>query len=188
MDRIAISKWKRFKIFERDWFMCQYCWKDPINFDVVLEVDHSISIKDWWTNDINNLITSCFNCNRGKWRKSVIIWKLTDIQLEKEKLDKAKDRLKQVKEIKRIRKTKSDILKDIEYEKYWFIELALNWYSDNLIKQMNMVIKWKHWKWCDLYLLEECLDITMDKFIQYEEFYTKDFVKYFYWVLRNKSD
>jgi hypothetical protein len=38
--------------------------------------------------------------------------------LEKEKLDKAKDRLKQVKEIKRIRKTKSDILKDIEYEKY----------------------------------------------------------------------
>ena len=185
MKREWISKWKRFKIFERDGFMCQYCWRDPINFDIVLEVDHWISIKDWWSNDIDNLITSCLDCNRGKWRNSTIIWKLTSIQEEKDKLQKAEERLAQVKMIKEIRHNKKNIIDEINNEKFWFIEEKLWWYSENLIRQMNIAIKWKHWKWVDLELLEECLDITLYKFEQFKEFRTINFVKYFYWVLRN---
>jgi hypothetical protein len=187
MVRKQISKWLRFKIFERDGFMCQYCWRDPINFDIVLEVDHSISVKDWWTNDKDNLITSCFDCNRWKWRHSTIIWKLTDIEEEKKKLDRAKNRLTQVKEIKKVRKKKADINIQIHNVTFWFITEKLWIYSESLTKEMNMAIKWKYWKWDSLELLDECLDIAINKFESYDEFYTKDFVKYFYWVLRSKK-
>lgn len=59
----------RFKVFSRDNFTCQYCGKKPPQ--VVLEVDHAISRKDGGEDDIMNLITSCFACNRGKGKESV---------------------------------------------------------------------------------------------------------------------
>ena len=34
--------------------------------DVVLEVDHIIPISQGGENEILNLVTSCFDCNRGK--------------------------------------------------------------------------------------------------------------------------
>lgn len=44
--------------------MCQYCGKTPP--DVSLEIDHIKPVSKNGTNDINNLITACFDCNRGK--------------------------------------------------------------------------------------------------------------------------
>ena len=60
----SISKKIRFEVFKRDGFVCQYCGAHPPN--VVLEVDHIISVRDRGTDDENNLVTACFNCNRGK--------------------------------------------------------------------------------------------------------------------------
>jgi hypothetical protein len=63
-ERKSISKKLRFEIFKRDSFTCQYCGaKAP---DVVLEVDHLNPVKHGGKNDLLNLITSCFVCNRGK--------------------------------------------------------------------------------------------------------------------------
>jgi hypothetical protein len=64
-----MNKKKRFKIFERDSFTCQYCGVKPPN--VILEVDHMVSKFDGGGDEEENLITSCFNCNRGKSKKSV---------------------------------------------------------------------------------------------------------------------
>jgi hypothetical protein len=62
--RKSITKKTRFEIFKRDSFTCQYCGsKAP---DVVLEVDHLNPVKHGGENDLLNLITSCFVCNRGK--------------------------------------------------------------------------------------------------------------------------
>lgn len=62
--RKPIPKKIRFEVFKRDRFTCQYCGrKSP---DVVLEVDHINPVSKGGTNDILNLITSCFDCNRGK--------------------------------------------------------------------------------------------------------------------------
>lgn len=61
---MAISKKLRFEIFKRDGFTCQYCGKTPP--EAILETDHIIPIAEGGTDDINNLITSCFACNRGK--------------------------------------------------------------------------------------------------------------------------
>ena len=67
--RRAISKKLRFDIFKRDVFTCQYCGSKPPS--VVLEVDHIIPVASGGDNDIDNLVTSCFDCNRGKGARSL---------------------------------------------------------------------------------------------------------------------
>ena len=61
---MAIGQQKRFEVFKRDGFICQYCGKTPPN--IILEVDHINPISKGGSDDINNLLTSCFECNRGK--------------------------------------------------------------------------------------------------------------------------
>lgn len=62
--RTAISKKLRFEVLKRDSFTCQYCSARPPK--VPLEIDHIIPVCKGGKNHIDNLITSCFDCNRGK--------------------------------------------------------------------------------------------------------------------------
>ncbi len=62
--RTPISIKKRFEVFKRDNFTCQYCSAKPPS--IPLEVDHIIPVCKGGKNDIDNLITACFDCNRGK--------------------------------------------------------------------------------------------------------------------------
>jgi 5-methylcytosine-specific restriction endonuclease McrA len=62
--RKAIPKKLRFEVFKRDSFTCQYCGKSAP--DIILEVDHIHPVSRGGEEDITNLITSCFDCNRGK--------------------------------------------------------------------------------------------------------------------------
>ncbi len=59
----------RFEIFKRDAFTCQYCGKRPP--EALLEVDHIVAVSSGGTNDEGNLVTSCFECNRGKSNRSL---------------------------------------------------------------------------------------------------------------------
>ena len=98
--RKNLSKSVRFEVFKRDSLKCQYCGKSAP--DVVLEVDHIIPVSKGGDNDISNLITACFDCNRGKRDK-----KLTDKQsakLQKEELDKLNARREQLEMIAEWRK------------------------------------------------------------------------------------
>ncbi len=61
---MALSKKKRFEVFKRDGFTCQYCGQRPP--EVVLEVDHITPKSKGGDGDPLNLITACFDCNRGK--------------------------------------------------------------------------------------------------------------------------
>lgn len=54
----------RFDVFKRDGFACQYCGRKPPA--VVLEVDHIVPRADGGGDDQENLITACWDCNRGK--------------------------------------------------------------------------------------------------------------------------
>lgn len=58
----------RLQVFSRDSFICKYCGRRPP--EVALEVDHRISIADGGSNDIENLVTACVDCNRGKGAES----------------------------------------------------------------------------------------------------------------------
>ena len=61
---MSISKKVRFEVFKRDSFTCQYCGSTPPS--AVLEVDHIIPKSKKGKDDVTNLVTSCFDCNRGK--------------------------------------------------------------------------------------------------------------------------
>lgn len=63
-ERVGISKKLRFDVFKRDGFACMYCGAHPPA--VLLEVDHIHPVAEGGTNDIDNLVTACENCNRGK--------------------------------------------------------------------------------------------------------------------------
>jgi len=64
---MATSRKVRFDVFKRDAFVCQYCGQGTP--DIILEVDHIHPKSQGGKDDINNLITACFDCNRGKGAK-----------------------------------------------------------------------------------------------------------------------
>jgi len=67
---MSIGNKQRFEILRRDGFRCQYCGRN--GKDVVLEVDHIDPKANGGVDDDDNLITACFECNRGK-RATVIL-------------------------------------------------------------------------------------------------------------------
>ncbi len=71
--RKGLSLKTRFEVFKRDQFTCGYCGQRPPN--IILEVDHIVPVSNKGTNDFDNLITSCFDCNRGKSFHSIEIKK-----------------------------------------------------------------------------------------------------------------
>ncbi|MCC5643416.1 HNH endonuclease [Nostoc sp. CHAB 5824] len=58
----------RFTVLRRDRHKCVSCGKSPP--EVTLEVDHKEPFSKGGTNDISNLQTLCFDCNRGKGASS----------------------------------------------------------------------------------------------------------------------
>jgi hypothetical protein len=84
--RKGLSKKIRFEIFKRDEFACQYCGRTPPS--IILEVDHIVAVANGGTDDLINLITACFDCNRGKGAgdlKKVLPSTKTQLESEKER-------------------------------------------------------------------------------------------------------
>ena len=61
-ERESIPNYIRFQVFKRDKFTCQYCGRSGVE----LEADHIVPKSKGGSNDIDNLITACKACNRGK--------------------------------------------------------------------------------------------------------------------------
>lgn len=91
-SRKSLSKKIRFEVFKRDSFTCQYCGeKAP---DVLLEVDHIKPVAQGGTDDILNLIASCFDCNRGKSDRELS--DNTVIQKQRDQLEALQERKEQI--------------------------------------------------------------------------------------------
>lgn len=123
---MSISKKMRFEVFKRDGFQCGYCGKTPPQ--VTLEVDHIDPKSQGGGDDINtildNLITACFDCNRGK----------SNIPLEKaplrisENLEILKEQEAQLKEYRKFsQKIESRIKKDLEDINAIYIKTYPGW-------------------------------------------------------------
>ncbi|APT17173.1 HNH endonuclease [Staphylococcus epidermidis] len=195
--RKSLSNKIRFEVFKRDNFTCQYCGKSAP--EVVLNVDHIEPISEGGTNDLFNLITSCFECNNGKRDK-----KLDDkSELEKQHnelviLNERKKQIEQMmewkKELKSFEKTQAEILKE-------YIEDALvTQITNEGLKNIN--------SWFKKYSFEELINATDIAIEQYVDkpnelifskieriaYYTKypvpDYVKrsrYVIGILRNRG-
>ena len=59
----------RFSVLLRDDFTCRYCGAS--GSETKLHIDHRISRYDGGTDDPDNLLTACIDCNLGKGKKSV---------------------------------------------------------------------------------------------------------------------
>lgn len=99
---MAVTKKLRFEVFKRDGFQCAYCGKTPP--EVSLEVDHVQPKSKEGKDDINNLVTACFNCNRCKSNIELdkIPNKLSDnLEILKEKEEQLKEYRKYVLKIRK---------------------------------------------------------------------------------------
>jgi hypothetical protein len=69
--RDIIPQGVRFDVLRRDEFTCQYCGRTSPS--VILEIDHVVPVASGGTDNQENLITACFDCNRGKGVKDVAL-------------------------------------------------------------------------------------------------------------------
>jgi len=60
----------RMAVFERDHYTCQYCGRTGGK----LECDHVVPVSRGGSNDLVNLATACFCCNRAKHDKTAKEW------------------------------------------------------------------------------------------------------------------
>lgn len=67
--RKSISNKRRFMVLKRDGYTCQYCGRKAP--DVVLNIDHILPLSKGGTSMINNLITTCRDCNNGKGKQTL---------------------------------------------------------------------------------------------------------------------
>lgn len=89
LKRVPLSQKVRFEVFKRDLFICQYCGRKAP--DVILEVDHINPVAKGGDNSIENLVTACRDCNRGKGDK-----KLSDLS----EVEKSRRQLEELQEKK----------------------------------------------------------------------------------------
>jgi CRISPR/Cas system Type II protein with McrA/HNH and RuvC-like nuclease domain len=130
---MAISKKIRFEVFKRDGFRCSYCGSEPPS--IILEVDHIEPSSRGGTNDINNLITSCFSCNRGK--KNIPLSVITT-QLQ-ENLEVLREKEEQLKEYRKfVVKITQRIQKDINDISKLYIEQYPKWRFSDTFKEATL--------------------------------------------------
>lgn len=91
MTRKPLSKKVRFDTFKRDNFTCQYCGNQPPA--IVLEVDHIQPVSKGGANTVDNLLTSCFECNRGKGAVTLEMVPKT-VQEKRERFEEAEEQIK----------------------------------------------------------------------------------------------
>lgn len=177
MTRKAIWNALRMEILVRDNFRCTYCWNN-VEWWAVLQVDHIVPVKQWWTNDVYNLTTCCRDCNMWKFDK-----KIDD--LESMRLENATSKLAQLENVEKARyetlerardivKLKSS-LSSVSVETQAFIE-HIHWIDYNnstYIKKYNTIIK-REW-------LENVLEMIQSvNFERMSPWYLE-------WIIKNKK-
>ena len=123
---MSLSKKIRFEVFKRDGFQCGYCGQTPPA--IVLEVDHIEPKSKGGKDSMDNLLTACFDCNRGK--KNIPLDKIPpqlteNLEVLKEKEDQLKEYRKFIKKVnRRVQKDIDDIdsIYSEHYEKWSFSE------------------------------------------------------------------
>jgi hypothetical protein len=161
--RTAVSKKTRFEVFKRDSFACQYCGQSAP--EVILEVDHIIPVSKGGDNDVTNLITSCFACNRGKSNK-----KLSNkdaLTKQKAMLDDLQDRREQ---LEMMAEWKNEILQ-LEQQT---LEIINNYWSTLLNHEYSLTgsglsILKKHLKKYSVNEIFEALDIAHYNYVKYKK-------------------
>lgn len=71
-ERGSVAVGLRFDVFMRDGFRCRYCGRS-IDEGIVLHADHVIPESKGGPTTLDNLVTSCMDCNWGKSDKELMV-------------------------------------------------------------------------------------------------------------------
>ncbi len=160
-NRKSISKKLRFEVFKRDKFQCQYCGKYAP--DVVLNVDHINPVANGGSNDLVNLITSCFDCNQGK--KARLLSDDTLVQKQRKQLKLLQERREQLELMLDWKKslTNFDIEKVRMISDYWaslMTPYSLNKNGHKLLEQLMKKFSFED--------ILAAIDIANEKYLRYD--------------------
>lgn len=130
---MPLSKRIRFEVFKRDLFACQYCGQTPPK--VTLEVDHIHPVSLGGNSDANNLITACFDCNRGKSNAPLgSVIPAPDIERIIEREDQIKAYGKLLAKIEKRKQKESDEINAIYHARFPRWELSEHFMNGSLRK------------------------------------------------------
>ena len=107
-----MSKRLRFAIFNRDGFTCKYCGRQSDS--VTMHVDHILPVSKGGTNDMENLLTACSDCNLGKADKSITTPLPVDYLKRKQELSEQQLAAKESMKAHRARQKRKT-----QFEAYW---------------------------------------------------------------------
>ncbi len=160
-NRKSISKKLRFEVFKRDSFICQYCGKVAPN--VILEVDHIEPVSKGGSNDLLNLITSCFDCNRGKTNTE-----LNDdsvVSKQRRQLELLQERREQIQLMFNWRKELDDLKSDTDEMVISYIENKIENFSLNESGKKKIPSLTKKYDLADIL---ESVDLSASKYIRFD--------------------
>lgn len=175
----------RFEVFKKDNFTCQYCGrKTP---EVILELEHVIPLSKGGTDELDNLTTSCFECNRGKGvslldsilkdrdiHDETILLAEREFQLAEYNYLKKKIRDRENEEIEELKNHFADQFHDNEWG------YAIREFPHSIIRQCL-----KTMSYIDIFeLIDIAVDITSRD--SKGDYHTKAAAKYLTAILRNK--
>jgi len=154
-ERVGLSKKLRFDVFKRDLFTCQYCGAHPSD-SVVLEVDHVHPVAEGGGNEIDNLVTACFDCNRGKG--AGLLSSIPDSLAAKAEMVLEKEaQIRAYYEILQAKKDRKD-------EEIWSIaDILMDRFGDDNILRTRLASIRMFLDRLDYYEVQEAMEIATDK-------------------------
>ena len=161
MERKAISKKIRFEVFKRDKFTCQYCGRKAP--DVVLNVDHITPVAKGGTNDILNLVTSCFDCNNGK--RAVPIEQSVVLDKQRKQLEKLQERREQIEMMFEWKQSLEDLS---DYSTTLLVQYIESLIQPHTIDENSIKTVKKHIGKFGLREVLEAVDISAKQYIKYD--------------------
>ena len=162
--RKALSKKTRFEVLKRDKFTCKWCGRSAVQDEVVLEIDHIVPVKEGGNNHMLNLVTSCFECNRGKAANmiddnKVVAQQKIQLDLEQEKKEQLEWIFKWHQDLQGYDDEKNE--KVFQYVNQLLITRSIN--STGEAKLIKLIKKFK------LEDLLKAIDLSADKYFRYDE-------------------
>lgn len=158
---MAISVRVRFEVFKRDEFTCQYCGRRSP--DVVLEVDHIHPVADGGVDDPMNLVTSCWECNRGKG--AVALGQVMTGEDPHDRAIQILERERQLAEYNQVLAEERDRREDAVWElaAYWNTECGVREDQRDTLPRGDY-----HWlltalQWCPKEKVREFMDLALNR-------------------------
>jgi len=159
--RKSLSRKIRFEVFKRDKFACQYCGKTAPT--VVLQVDHIEPVAKGGTNDLMNLITSCWDCNSGKSDRQ--LGDDSVVEKQRRQMELLQDRREQIEQIFEWQKSLNQIQDDTISMLIEYVEELIPPYTINESGQKRFT---KLLKQFDLADVLEAVDLSATKYLHHD--------------------